>query len=311
MLSDDPSLGYRVVGLVDDYVDRRSSLEAGPLVGRVEEALDAIHRAGATGVIVATTGVEPAALNRLTRQLSEAGIHVELSSSLRDIAAKRLTVRNLGRFQVVHVDPVQRSGWRASAKRAFDMFGAAVGLLLLAPVVLAISVAIKVNRRSRGPILFRQERLGRDGVRFQMLKFRTMQVAAHDQLGDLRDQNHSSGPLFKLKNDPRVTPVGRVLRKFSLDELPQLWNVLRGEMSLVGPRPALPDEVLGWTPELHQRLAVLPGMTGMWQISGRSNSTFEEYTRLDLYYVDNWSLWTDLTILAKTVPAVLFRRGAY
>jgi lipopolysaccharide/colanic/teichoic acid biosynthesis glycosyltransferase len=144
-----------------------------------------------------------------------------------------------------------------------------------------------------------------------MLKFRTMVVGAAEQDADLRSLNDVDGPIFKMRDDPRVTRVGRPLRSFSLDELPQLWNVLRGQMSLVGPRPALPSEAVEWEPEFAvQRLSTRPGVTGMWQVSGRSDLSFDDYVRLDLFYVDNWSLWWDLAIVAKTIPTVLFRRGA-
>jgi exopolysaccharide biosynthesis polyprenyl glycosylphosphotransferase len=310
MLADDPGLGYRVVGVVDDWSGHRAIGPDGPtVIGPIEETLDIVRRTGAGGVIVATTGIDFAVVNRLIRQLSEEGIHVELSSSLRDIAAKRLTVRSLGRFPVVYVEPVQRHGWRARAKRAFDFVGATSGMLVLSPLLTGIALAVKLT--SRGPVLFRQQRVGEDGTTFEMLKFRTMVVRAEERIVELHEHNEASGPLFKIRNDPRVTRVGRFLRRFSLDELPQLWNVVRGRMSLVGPRPALPSEVSFWSSELHQRLTVKPGITGMWQISGRSNVSFEEYSRLDLYYVDNWSLWTDLAILLKTVPAVMSRRGAY
>jgi lipopolysaccharide/colanic/teichoic acid biosynthesis glycosyltransferase len=160
-------------------------------------------------------------------------------------------------------------------------------------------------------VLFRQERVGRRGRRFNVYKFRTMVADAEDRLIDLAHTNEADGPLFKLRFDPRVTRVGRLLRKLSLDELPQFLNVLKGEMSLVGPRPALPREVTQWGPELFERLRVQPGITGMWQVNGRSNSSFSEYQRWDLYYVDNWSIWRDLAILAKTVPVVLSSKGAY
>ena len=171
------------------------------------------------------------------------------------------------------------------------------------------AAAIKID--SRGPIFFRQLRMGRAGTTFEVLKLRSMVVDAEQQLDDLRHLNEADGPLFKLKADPRVTRVGRLLRRMSLDELPQLWNVLRGEMSIVGPRPALPSEVSGWTPELHQRLLVRPGITGMWQVFSRGGADFGEYVELDLYYVENWSLGLDLQILLRTVPSVLFQRGAH
>ncbi|MDQ3980839.1 MAG: sugar transferase [Actinomycetota bacterium] len=310
MLTADPALGYRVVGVVDDGASEDEAAGDQPrVIGRVYDALDAVQRTGASTVIVATTGMDFQAVNTLVRQLTEAGIHVELSSSLRDIAAKRLTVRSLGRFPVAYVEPVQLKGWPATAKRAFDLSLAAIALVLLSPLFIAIALAIKLTA-PREPVLFKQERLGKDNTTFKMLKFRTMRTepqAAPPQV----DRNHPRWPLYKDPGDKRITPIGRHLRRLSLDELPQLWNVLRGEMSLVGPRPALPAEAEFWTSDLRQRLVVKPGITGMWQVSGRADSSFEDYRRLDLFYVDNWSLWTDLAILVKTLPALLSRRGAY
>ncbi len=182
-------------------------------------------------------------------------------------------------------------------------------LLFVAPLVLL--AMLLVRRDTPGPALFRQRRVGRDGVPFTIFKLRTMVVDAEDLRDDLLHRNEADGPLFKLRDDPRVTRVGRVLRKLSIDELPQLANVILGHMSLVGPRPALPDEVASWPPELHERLRVRPGITGLWQVSGRSECSFDDYARYDLYYVDNWSLATDLAILVRTVPLVLLGNGAH
>jgi exopolysaccharide biosynthesis polyprenyl glycosylphosphotransferase len=303
MLVEDPTLGYRVVGFVDDHED-----DTGRLLGPVAETLDIVRRTGATGVILAASAMSVAVSNRLVRDLVHGGIHVELSSTLRDVAAERLTVRPLGRYPMVYVEPSRPVGWRSATKRSFDVLVAAIGLVLTAPVAAIVAIAIKLDG---GPVFFRQDRVGKDGVPFKVLKFRTMVPDAEARIIDLRDRNEADGPLFKLRNDPRVTRVGRVLRKTSLDELPQLANVLRGEMSLVGPRPALPEELRSWDTDLHARLRVKPGITGMWQVSGRSNADFAAYSRLDLYYVDNWSLLTDLAILAKTIPTVLFGNGAY
>jgi exopolysaccharide biosynthesis polyprenyl glycosylphosphotransferase len=309
MLSDDPALGYRVVGVVDACQEVSPPAQP-PVAGGVDGALEAVQRTGASTVLVATTGIDYHAVNALVRQLSEAGVHVELSSSLRDIAAKRLTVRSLGRFPVAYVEPVQLGGWRATAKRAFDIAVASTAMAALSPLLVAIALAIKLTA-PREPVLFKQDRLGKDNSTFKMLKFRTMRTEPHEEPPDRGDRNHPRWPLYKNPDDRRITPVGRHLRRLSLDEVPQLWNVLRGEMSLVGPRPALPAESEFWTSDLRRRLIVKPGITGMWQISGRSDTSFEDYRRLDLFYVDNWSLWTDLAILAKTVPALLCRRGAY
>jgi exopolysaccharide biosynthesis polyprenyl glycosylphosphotransferase len=195
-----------------------------------------------------------------------------------------------------------------TGKRLFDVVTAAAGLVVASPLIALSALAVKLE--DRGPVLYRQTRVGKDGVDFELLKLRTMVVDAEAKLDSIAHLNEADGPLFKVKNDPRITRVGRFLRKTSLDELPQLVNVLKNEMSMVGPRPALPREVLEWDEELRNRLRVRPGITGMWQVNGRSDTTFEDYQRLDLYYVDNWSLVTDLLIVLKTVPAVLMSRGA-
>jgi exopolysaccharide biosynthesis polyprenyl glycosylphosphotransferase len=308
MLQADTTLGYRVLGFVDDTVTEPYPAKGIPLLGTVSEAAAIVRRHEGASVIVAASAIESATTNRLARDLLDEGIHVELSSTLRDIASQRLTVRPLGRFPVVYVEPVQREGWRRMAKRGFDIIGATVGLVIASPVLLVAAIAIKLD--SRGPVLFKQSRVGRDSEPFSILKLRSMVQDAEAQLIDLAHANEADGPLFKIKDDPRITRVGRLIRRTSVDEIPQLWNVLRGEMSLVGPRPALRHETEAWDPLLTQRLRVKPGLTGMWQVNGRSESSFEDYTRLDLYYVDNWSLLTDIAILAKTVPVVMTSRGA-
>jgi exopolysaccharide biosynthesis polyprenyl glycosylphosphotransferase len=307
MLETDRGLGYEVRGFVDDEAPLFATLH--PHKGTVEQTIDAVRETGSTGVIIAATAMDLGTSNKLIRDLTELGIHVELSSTLRDIASHRLTVRPLGRFPVVYVEPVQRHGWRAAAKRALDLTLALGGLLALSPVLIATAIAVRLD--SPGPILFSQTRVGRNGVTFKVHKFRSMVANAEALLIDLTEKNEADGPLFKMKDDPRVTKVGRFTRKFSIDELPQLWNVVKGEMSMVGPRPALPAEVASWGEALHGRLRVKPGVTGMWQVNGRSSSSFADYERLDLYYVDNWSLATDLAIVFKTIPSVILRKGAF
>jgi exopolysaccharide biosynthesis polyprenyl glycosylphosphotransferase len=309
LLESKPALGYRVLGFIDDTAPMGSYLLDGkPVLGPIDHAVDVARGVGADSAIVATSAVDLDTANRIARRLNNAGFYVDLSLSLQDIAMERLSMRAMDRFRLASIGPVHRDGWRGTAKRALDLAGAAAGLVLAAPLMLLIALAIKLD--SRGPVLFRQERIGLGGKTFPMLKFRTMVPNAEQLASELWARNDLDGPLFKMRHDPRITRVGRVLRRFSLDEIPQLWNVLRGEMSLVGPRPALPSEVTSWSPKLHQRLMVKPGITGMWQVNGRSESSFEDYTRLDLYYVDNWSLLTDIAILAKTVPVVMTSRGA-
>jgi exopolysaccharide biosynthesis polyprenyl glycosylphosphotransferase len=268
----------------------------------------AIHDFGIDTVVIATRGVDAAVTTRLMRRLADTGVHIELSFAVRDVAQDRLVVTERGRLAVAHVLPPIRSGWRAFAKRSFDVTLAVGTMLLAAPLLLIFAVAIKLD--SSGPVFFRQKRVGRNGEPFGMMKLRTMVTNADALKAELASRNEAAGPLFKMRDDPRVTRVGRLLRKTSLDELPQLWNVVRGDMSLVGPRPAIPDEVSAWTPDLYHRLRVRPGLSGLWQISGRSDATFESYEHLDLYYTDNWSLARDLWIIARTIPAVLAQRGA-
>jgi exopolysaccharide biosynthesis polyprenyl glycosylphosphotransferase len=305
MLTTSQELGYDVVGIVD-LADVEDRFDRDGLVDRIGQ----ITAKGSAGtVLVATSAVDHLSTGHLTRRLTDMGLHVELCVPLQGIDVSRLRLRPLGQFPVIYVEPVSRSGWRQYAKRTFDATLATLGLIVTLPLLLLAAAAIKLD--SRGPVIFRQWRVGRDGSKFQVLKLRTMTDDAESRLEELRTLNEASGPTFKIKGDPRITRVGRVLRKLSIDELPQLWNVLRGEMSVVGPRPALPSEMEGWNGDLFERLRVRPGITGMWQVNGRSNASGGEYLRLDLYYVDNWSLLMDMIIVLKTFPAVVSGRGAY
>jgi exopolysaccharide biosynthesis polyprenyl glycosylphosphotransferase len=307
MLRKSPGLGYEVAGLLD--CDTAYGVVAPvPVLGQWGNAVQLVREVGATGVIIAASAIDVPLANRLARELLDLGYHVELTSGLVDIAADRLIAHPLGRRPVMYIEPVRRIGWRRAAKRGFDIAVAASLLVLASPVLLVAAIAIK--RQSPGPVFFRQQRVGKNGKLFEVVKLRTMIAGAETMIDDLRRRNESDGPLFKMRDDPRVFPAGRFLRRSSIDELPQLWNVLRGEMSIVGPRPALPPEMLMWPEDLRNRLRVKPGITGLWQVNGRSTASFGDYERYDLYYVDNWSLLTDLAIVFKTVPVVLSRKGA-
>jgi exopolysaccharide biosynthesis polyprenyl glycosylphosphotransferase len=207
------------------------------------------------------------------------------------------------------VNALRLTRGQAIAKRVFDVVLSAAGLLLIWPLLLAVAIAIKLG--DGGPVLFRQQRVGLQRRTFTLLKFRTMVPRAELLRAELLSRNEADGPLFKVREDPRVTRIGRWLRRFSIDELPQLLNVLKGEMSLVGPRPPLVGEVDAYEDWQLDRLEVRPGITGLWQVSGRSDLSFDEYVRLDLFYIENWSLAYDLFIVAKTVPLLLFPKGAY
>lgn len=311
-----PAAGYRVAAVATDAApdsdDDAPSVVLGPtevqVVGGVDDVLDLATVHGVDAVVVA--GAIPGGHERLRRlgwQLEERGIELVVSSPLADVAADRVHERPVDGLPLMHVEtPDYR---RHPGKRALDVVGAVIGLTVLAPVFAAVALAIRLD--DGGPVLFRQERIGRGGAPFLICKFRTMCTDAEDRVAELAAVDEGAGPLFKVRHDPRVTRVGAFLRRTSLDELPQLWNVLTGTMSLVGPRPALPREVAVYEDFADRRLLVTPGMTGLWQVSGRSDLDWAEGVRLDLHYVENWSFLHDIVILARTIPSVLRSRGAY
>jgi exopolysaccharide biosynthesis polyprenyl glycosylphosphotransferase len=299
-------LGYEVLGFVGpDDIGERGGVT---VLGTIDEVEHILEHHGANGVVVSPSSVHDDAANALARRLTDHGYHVALSSHLRDIDMHRLRPQQFDGYAALYIEPVIRHGWRSVAKRVFDVMVAILVLVVTLPVLL---VAMLLTRlQGAGPLFFHQIRIGRNGKPFTMTKLRTMVPDAESRREELVERNEMDGPLFKIEDDPRITPVGRVLRKLSIDELPQLINVVKGQMSMVGPRPALPEEAELWDEQVNERLRVLPGITGMWQVSGRSGTSFEEYKRLDLYYVDNWSLGHDVRICAKTVGVVLSRRGA-
>jgi exopolysaccharide biosynthesis polyprenyl glycosylphosphotransferase len=282
-----------------------------PVLGGLDEVVSAVDRFGADTVAVTSCAdIDPARLRRLAWELEGTDTDLVVSPGLMEVAGPRLHIRPVPGLPLLHVEEPEFSGARRLVKGAVDQVIAGISLLLLAPLLLAIAAGIRLT--CRGPVIFRQTRIGKDGREFTMLKFRTMVVDAEARKADLaRHNERAEGLLFKIRQDPRVTPVGRVLRKVSLDELPQLVNVLFGHMSLVGPRPPLPEEVALYEADARRRLLVKPGLTGLWQVSGRSDLTWEEAVRLDLRYVENWSLTLDLMILWKTGGAILHGRGAY
>jgi exopolysaccharide biosynthesis polyprenyl glycosylphosphotransferase len=281
-----------------------------PVHGRPEEALDALAASGADVLAVAgDSALAPGALRALAWGLEGTGVDLIVAPAVTDVAGPRIVVRPVAGVPLLHVEEPQLSGGARLFKECFDRTVAALTLLVLLPVLVAIVVLVR--RSSPGPAVFRQERVGRGGECFTIRKFRTMVVSAEDDLADLAHLNDHDGVLFKLRDDPRRTTLGYWLRRFSLDELPQLWHVVTGQMSLVGPRPPLPSEVECYGDDMRRRLLVKPGLTGLWQVSGRADLAWEEAVRLDLYYVDNWSPALDLLILWKTANAVIRGRGAY
>lgn len=281
-----------------------------PVFGDFDAIGDAVAETGADTVIVLSCPeLDGIALRRLAWRLEGDDVDLIVASSLVDVAGDRTTIRPVDGLPMLHVEHPHLGGARRLVKTAFDRVGAALLIGLLAPLLLALAVAIRVD--SRGPVLFRQVRVGKDGRIFTMLKFRSMDPDAPTRLAELRQRNDCDGVLFKMREDPRVTKVGRWLRRFSLDELPQLFNVAGGQMSLVGPRPPLPEEVQAYPDDVRRRLVVKPGMTGLWQVSGRADLPWEEAVRLDLRYVENWTLSLDLIILLRTVRAITRSSGAY
>jgi exopolysaccharide biosynthesis polyprenyl glycosylphosphotransferase len=313
LLESQPELGYRVVGVIGERDEWQPTHLGVPVVAIGPDVVESVHATGASGVLVAVSAVAAGHLDRVVRDLMAGAIHVQISSGLARVGHQRLRFAPLSHQLMFYVEPHELKRWQAALKRTMDAVVGSIVLVCAAPVLVAAAVAIKFH--DRGPVLYRQERVGRDGRRFDVLKLRTMVPDASAQLKLLEAQNERSGPLFKLSSDPRVTPVGRFLRATSIDELPQLVNVVRGDMSLVGPRPALPSEVEQFDYELQERISVPPGLTGLWQVEARDNPSFHAYRRLDLFYVDNWSLTMDLAIIAGTVLVVVgraaraFRKG--
>ena len=286
------------------------SLAGVPVVGTPLDAIAAVDAVDVDTVAVAShPDLAGAALRRLTWALEERGVDLVVSPGLVDVAGPRMSIRPSTDLSLLHVERPEAIGRSVLAKTVVDRLAAVALLGLLSPVFVVVALLIKLD--DGGPVFYRQERVGVRGELFGMRKFRSMRVGADAMIASLAAESDGNGVLFKMREDPRITRVGRFLRRYSLDELPQLVNVVRGEMSLVGPRPPLPREVLEYESDAIRRLHVRPGMTGLWQVSGRSDLTWEESLRLDLRYVDNWSPVTDLWILLRTVRAVLGHRGAY
>jgi exopolysaccharide biosynthesis polyprenyl glycosylphosphotransferase len=280
-----------------------------PIVGRVDDLIGAIALAAADAVVVADSHtVAGEALRSLAWQLEGSGVQLLVAPAVTEVAGPRISIHPVAGLPLLHVDEPELTGGQRVFKEVFDRVSATVLLILLSPVFLALAIAVRAS--GPGPVLFRQARFGRRGDKFVMLKFRTMVDGADDRLGSVEHLNETDGALFKIRRDPRVTSVGRLLRRHSLDELPQLWNVFRGQMSIVGPRP-LPSETAVQGAAAHRRLLVKPGISGLWQVSGRSELSWDESIRIDLYYVENWSPALDAQVLFRTVGAVVRGRGAY
>jgi exopolysaccharide biosynthesis polyprenyl glycosylphosphotransferase len=305
----DKYVGLSVVGACLADRSRPAEVAGVPVFGELSSVSAAVREFSADAVaVLACPEMNGIRLRDLAWELEETSTDLCVAPALIDVAGPRTTIRPVAGLPLLQLDHPELAGGKQVIKTVFDRLAAGLALILLAPVFAVIAVAIRLN--GGGPVLFRQTRVGRDGTNFTLFKFRTMVVDAEQRRKQLEALNEGSGVLFKMRKDPRVTKVGAWLRRWSLDELPQLVNVLIGNMSLVGPRPALPREVARYGDHMRRRLAVKPGLTGLWQVSGRSGLSWEESFRLDLRYVDNWSMALDLQILWKTFSAVTRGSGA-
>jgi exopolysaccharide biosynthesis polyprenyl glycosylphosphotransferase len=306
----EPDAGMKVIGLCLPSSELPRPVVAGvPVVGSLAQVPQVVRTMGCDAVAVTSDdATRYNYLRELAWSLEGVGVELLVDPGLVEVAGPRMHIRPLMGFPLLHVEEPHFSGWRRVVKRFSDIVFTSVGLVIISPLMVAIATLVKLQ--DGGPVIFRQTRVGRGGELFTMLKFRSMAVDAEDRKHELMASNEGKGGLFKLSHDPRVTPIGRFLREFSLDELPQLFNVLAGSMSLVGPRPHLASELALMPSEASRRSLVTPGLTGLWQVSGRSGLDGEDAVRLDLRYVENWSLTLDLQILWKTISAVLMKRGA-
>lgn len=315
-LERDRTSGYRVVGIcapdaatAPDFVTVRD--RAVPVLGDEHSVLDAVRLSGAdTVAVTATEHLGPVGLRKLLWALEPHDVDLVVAPGVVDVSGSRMVLRPAADLSLITVEKPQYDGAAKFTKRAFDIAFAGLALLVCSPLFVVIAIAIKCT--SKGPVFHRSERMGLDGQPFEMIKFRSMVVDAESHLAALVEQNDSvGGMLFKMRDDPRVTRVGKVIRRSSLDELPQFINVLKQDMSVVGPRPPLRRETDRYDSQVRRRLLVKPGVTGLWQVSGRSDLSWEESVRLDLSYVENWSMTQDLLIIARTLGAVSRRSGAY
>jgi exopolysaccharide biosynthesis polyprenyl glycosylphosphotransferase len=312
-LSRSPEAGYHVVGAA--VADGIRGILPGSTIeshGGINDVSDALRATGAdTVVITSSDDLPPERVRQLSWSLEPGRQHLVVAPSLTDIGGPRIHTRPVQGLPLIHVETPTYSGRKLYTKRAFDLIGSVLLIIVLSPLLILLAILVKAG--STGPVFFRQERVGLNGSTFHMIKFRSMVVDAEARLQELSmlDRAEGNTVLFKMKDDPRVTRIGAFMRRYSLDEVPQLFNVLLGNMSLVGPRPPLASEVERYDQHVHRRFLVKPGMTGLWQVSGRSDLSWEDSVRLDLFYVENWSLVGDLVILWRTARAVVAPKGAY
>jgi exopolysaccharide biosynthesis polyprenyl glycosylphosphotransferase len=305
-----PSLGYHVVGFVDDDPEKGSTdIGRFKALGSTANIPALVKESAIDEVIITLPWMYHRKIVSIIAQCEREQVRVRIVPDIFQMTLSHLDVEDLGGVPMIGVRDISISGSQWFLKRAMDMAVSLLGMIVLFPLFFVIGLIIRID--SPGPVVFRQLRVGKGEKVFPCFKFRSMREGADEEKAELLEQNEADGPIFKIRNDPRVTAVGRILRRTSLDELPQLLNVLMGHMSLVGPRPAIPSEVQRYQPWHRRRLEVAPGITGLWQVSGRSQLTFDEQVLLDLYYIENWSPFLDLQILLRTLPKVLLGEGAF
>lgn len=311
-----PRWGYRLVGFVSDAdhqermnVATEAGIRSAERLGGTAEVSTLTQRWHIHEVFIVEEDHSHESISRMIESCRSQGVEFRVVPELLQISLDRVDISEINGVPLMGVRDASIRGWQAVLKRASDIL--ASSLLLIVLSIPALLTAWAIRRDSDGPVFYRQQRIGQYGRPFMMVKFRTMTAIADALRDQVVEQSGADSRLYKDKDDPRITSVGRWLRKYSIDEMPQIWNVFRGEMTFVGPRPPLPSEVAEYQPWHQQRLLVRPGMTGLWQVSGRSELTFDQMVRLDLYYAENWSLWLDIKIVLRTIPAVLFGRGAW
>ena len=304
VVGDHPDYGMKVVGVLGDLDDARSNDLDHLWLGTIDQVERIATESAVTGVVLSAQASEHPEITSLVKRLQSRGMHVQVSNGLAGFDVQRIRQLHLAREPMIYLEQSRPRRIDHLLKRVIDLAISITVLTLLAPALVVIALAIKADR---GPVFFKQVRVGKHGKHFKVLKFRTMVVDAEQRLAEIKAANERTGPLFKMDVDPRVTRVGRLLRLSSLDEVPQLFNVLRGQMSIVGPRPALPSEVAVFDAELRRRELVKPGITGLWQVEARDSPSFDAYRRLDLFYVDNWTVVGDIDIMLDTLEHLLGR----
>jgi exopolysaccharide biosynthesis polyprenyl glycosylphosphotransferase len=305
-----PEWGLKVLGAVDDEPSRGvKAVDGVPVVGTVDDIQRILHSEAVDEVVFVVPRSRLSHVENALHDCETEGVEATFAVDLFDMKIARSAVSEIDGIPLLRFSTVKITEWELVIKRLIDLVGSGLALIVFGPLMVFLAVAIKLT--SPGPVFFKQERLGLHGRRFKLLKFRTMRLGAHDVLSQVNDLAEMTTPEFRAKKLKYITPIGRFMRKFSLDELPQFLNVFAGHMSLVGPRPTVPDEVDKYRPWHRRRFSMKPGITCLWQVNGRNNVGFEEWMKLDLEYLDNWSLWLDFKIMVKTVPVVIFGIGAY